>query len=40
MTPAEHLALPTPEEVYQGAIAMKIAAHAINLIRFREDYEN
>ncbi|MEM0150534.1 MAG: phosphomethylpyrimidine synthase ThiC [Thermoplasmata archaeon] len=39
VTPAEHLALPTPEEVYQGAIAMKIAAHAINLIRFREDYE-
>ncbi len=39
VTPAEHLALPNPDEVYQGALAMKIAAHAVNLTRFREEYE-
>jgi phosphomethylpyrimidine synthase len=38
VTPAEHLALPNPEEVYQGTIAMKIAAHAINLLRFNDEY--
>ncbi|MGC8599233.1 MAG: phosphomethylpyrimidine synthase ThiC [Thermoplasmata archaeon] len=38
VTPAEHLALPNVNEVYQGAIAMKIAAHAVNITRFREDY--
>lgn len=38
VTPAEHLALPTPDEVYQGAIAMKIAAHSVNILRFRDDY--
>ncbi len=39
VTPAEHLALPNPEEVYQGAIAMKIAAHTVNLTKFSDDYE-
>lgn len=39
VTPAEHLALPTPQEVYQGAVAMKIAAHAINLLRFQDEYK-
>lgn len=39
VTPAEHLALPTPQEVYRGAVAMKIAAHAINLLRFQDEYK-
>jgi phosphomethylpyrimidine synthase len=28
ITPAEHLGLPTPEHVYEGVIAFRIAAHA------------
>ena len=28
VTPSEHLALPTPDEVYEGVIAARIAAHA------------
>lgn len=36
VTPAEHLGLPTLEEVREGVIASKIAAHAIDLTR-RED---
>ncbi len=39
VTPAEHLALPTEEEVKEGVIATRIAAHAVNLIRFRDEYE-
>ncbi len=39
VTPAEHLALPNEEEVKRGVIATRIAAHAVNLIRFKEDYE-
>ncbi len=39
VTPAEHLALPNEEEVKMGVIATRIAAHAVNLIRFKEDYE-
>ncbi|MCD6512475.1 MAG: phosphomethylpyrimidine synthase ThiC [Thermoplasmata archaeon] len=39
VTPAEHLALPNEEEVKEGVIATRIAAHAVNLIRFRKDYE-
>ncbi|MGC8673200.1 MAG: phosphomethylpyrimidine synthase ThiC [Thermoplasmata archaeon] len=39
VTPAEHLALPTPQEVYLGAMAMKIAAHAINLLKFEDEYK-
>jgi len=39
VTPAEHLALPNEEEVKQGVIAARIAAHAVNLTRFEEDYE-
>lgn len=38
VTAAEHLALPNKQEVYEGALAMKIAAHAVNLLRFKEDY--
>jgi len=33
VTPSEHLALPTPEEVYEGVIAAKIAASAADLAR-------
>ena len=38
VTPAEHLALPTEEEVKQGVIATRIAAHAVNLTRFEDEY--
>jgi len=33
VTPAEHLALPGPEEVRQGCVAYKIAAHAADVAR-------
>jgi phosphomethylpyrimidine synthase len=33
VTPSEHLALPTPEDVKEGTIASKIAAHAADLAR-------
>ncbi len=33
VTPAEHLSLPTIEDVRDGVIASKIAAHAVDLIR-------
>ncbi|AKG91469.1 thiamine biosynthesis protein (thiC) [Geoglobus ahangari] len=33
VTPAEHLALPTVEDVIEGLIASKIAAHAIDLVK-------
>ena len=33
VTPAEHLALPTVEDVVEGVIASKIAAHAIDLVK-------
>ena len=39
VTPAEHLALPNEQEVKEGVIATRIAAHAVNLIRFRDEYE-
>lgn len=34
VTPSEHLALPDKEEVKQGVIASKIAAHAVNIARY------
>jgi len=34
VTPSEHLALPNLEEVKQGVIASKIAAHAVNIARY------
>lgn len=37
VTPSEHLGLPDVEEVKEGVIASKIAAHAVNLTRFEED---
>lgn len=33
VTPAEHLALPTPEDVRTGCVAYKIAAHAADVAR-------
>lgn len=36
LTPAEHLGLPTPEEVKEGLIAYRIAAHAGDLVKIRE----
>ena len=43
VTPAEHVALPSVEDVREGVIATRIAAHAVDLVRRREaaqwDYE-
>ncbi|MCD6479665.1 phosphomethylpyrimidine synthase ThiC [Candidatus Bathyarchaeota archaeon] len=44
VTPSEHLALPSVEDVREGVIAARIAAHAADLVRRREieaqwDYE-
>lgn len=36
LTPAEHLALPTAEEVKEGLIAYRIAAHAGDLVKIRD----
>lgn len=36
LTPAEHLGLPTAEEVKQGLIAYRIAAHAGDLVKIRD----
>ena len=33
VTPSEHLALPTAEDVKEGVIAAKIAAHAVDLVK-------
>jgi phosphomethylpyrimidine synthase len=39
VTPSEHLALPTPEEVYEGVISARIAAHVGDMVKLgkRED---
>ncbi|RLA84717.1 MAG: phosphomethylpyrimidine synthase, partial [Deltaproteobacteria bacterium] len=37
VTPAEHLRLPKPEDVREGVIAARIAAHAADLARGRQD---
>ncbi|NOZ88594.1 MAG: phosphomethylpyrimidine synthase ThiC [Crenarchaeota archaeon] len=34
VTPAEHLSLPTPEQVKEGIIAARIAAHAADLAKY------
>jgi phosphomethylpyrimidine synthase len=36
LTPSEHLALPTAEEVKEGLIAYRIAAHAGDLVKIRD----
>ena len=33
VTPAEHLKLPSPEDVHEGVIASRIAAHAADLVK-------
>ncbi|MCS7313421.1 MAG: phosphomethylpyrimidine synthase ThiC, partial [Acidobacteria bacterium] len=33
LTPAEHLALPTPHQVYEGVVAFKVAAHVADVAR-------
>jgi phosphomethylpyrimidine synthase len=33
VTPAEHVGLPTPEDVREGVIASRIAAHAADIVR-------
>lgn len=38
VTPAEHLGLPDREHVRLGVIATKLAAHAVNLTRFEEEW--
>ena len=35
-TPSEHLALPTPEEVYEGVISSRIAAHVGDMIKLKK----
>ncbi|MCP1661820.1 MAG: phosphomethylpyrimidine synthase ThiC [Methanocalculus sp. MSAO_Arc1] len=36
VTPAEHLALPTPKEVYEGVISSRIAAHAGDMVKLKK----
>ncbi len=39
VTPAEHLALPTPEEVYEGVMSSRIAAHIGDMVKLRKTRE-
>jgi phosphomethylpyrimidine synthase len=39
VTPAEHLALPTPEEVFEGVISSRIAAHVGDMIKLKKTRE-
>ncbi len=39
VTPAEHLGLPTPEDVREGVIAAKIAAHVADIAKRRDAIE-
>jgi phosphomethylpyrimidine synthase len=36
VTPSEHLALPTPDEVYEGVISTRIAAHVGDMVKLRK----
>ncbi len=36
VTPSEHLALPTPEEVFEGVISARIAAHVGDMIKLKK----
>jgi phosphomethylpyrimidine synthase len=40
VTPSEHLALPNIDEVKQGVIASKIAAHAVNIAKYGKRASN
>lgn len=39
VTPAEHLALPTPEEVYEGVMSSRIAAHVGDMVKLPKTRE-
>ena len=39
VTPAEHLRHPTLEDIKDGTIAAKIAAHCVNLLRFKDEWD-
>jgi len=39
VTPAEHLKHPTTEDVREGTISSRIAAHCVNTIRFKDEWE-
>lgn len=36
VTPSEHLALPTPEEVFEGVISSRIAAHVGDMVKLKK----
>ncbi|UCC94952.1 MAG: phosphomethylpyrimidine synthase ThiC [Candidatus Omnitrophota bacterium] len=39
VTPAEHLRHPSIDDIKDGVIAAKIAAHSVNLLRFKEEWK-
>ncbi len=39
VTPAEHLRLPSKEDIKEGIIASRIAAHSVDLLRFKDEWE-
>jgi phosphomethylpyrimidine synthase len=39
VTPAEHLRHPSPEDIKEGIIASKIAAHAVDILCFKDEWE-
>ncbi len=39
VTPAEHLRHPTVEDIKDGIIASRIAAHSVNLLRFKDELD-
>jgi phosphomethylpyrimidine synthase len=40
VTPAEHLCLPTLDDVKEGVVAFKIAARSADLVRFNKKYHD
>lgn len=38
VTPAEHLRHPTIDDIKEGVIASKIAAHSVNVLRFKDEW--
>lgn len=39
VTPAEHLRHPSVEDIKEGVIASKIAAHSVDILRFKDEWE-
>ena len=39
VTPAEHLCHPTVEDIRNGVIASKIAAHSVDVLRFKDEWK-